>query len=568
MESQEAAMTNKVVEAAISMNKMLESKAMEVKEFQLKKHEQFLERIRATRPEDLTALDHMRMTVSKILVQDEENEAMKHMKAINLQIYEDELREIRSKGAACMVGIEGWNFSDAFYWACVTTMTVGYGDVVPTTASGKIFTIIYVLFSTALAAKGFRDVVCYPMIVKMKENEAFLLAQFSEGVKAQMLKKILNNDLFKQVNKLQYNPEQITKAEFILLILFSMNKMQMKDILLASKCFDSLDVHGDGALGQKEQKEQMLLAQQRDRERYEEEQQRRAEEQLRQQQQMSSVVVNGISNILRTGLETVVMVGDKVGGTVGNLVGAHNSPTRDRRGSSSYRNLEDDDGSHDHVEEGLRTATGDVLYRRDRFSISSNSGVSDATVTSALHHAIQEGTFSADPALHKEGAMKHVLASHLPPRSPSRHYPHYQHHLPSAESPTGASHRSTVASQPPLVSSPSPGIVPIPSSLFVPSPIVGYFGDGRVADDSIACTNNTLSSSDVVPPTLVTPPPSRSSSARYTQAPLPSPPPIDPDVTSSSPGEADPFIEPSPSVSIDAIPSASLHSGSTRKRNV
>lgn len=56
------------------------------------------------------------------------------MQDMNLQVYEEELRQLRSKGlvdflfvviavlsgALCMTRIEGWSFDEAFYWACVT----------------------------------------------------------------------------------------------------------------------------------------------------------------------------------------------------------------------------------------------------------------------------------------------------------------------------------------------------------------------------------------------------------------------------------------------------------------
>lgn len=41
--------------------------------------------------------------------------------------------------------VEGWNLLDATYFAVVTIATIGYGDLVPKTAAGKIFTIAYVI---------------------------------------------------------------------------------------------------------------------------------------------------------------------------------------------------------------------------------------------------------------------------------------------------------------------------------------------------------------------------------------------------------------------------------------
>jgi voltage-gated potassium channel len=57
--------------------------------------------------------------------------------------------------------VEGWSVVDAVYFSAMSLATVGFGDVVPETDVGKIFTVVYVLagigilvsFFTALAAK-------------------------------------------------------------------------------------------------------------------------------------------------------------------------------------------------------------------------------------------------------------------------------------------------------------------------------------------------------------------------------------------------------------------------------
>jgi voltage-gated potassium channel len=64
-------------------------------------------------------------------------------------------------GTIFYVIVEGWSVIDAIYFCAMSLATVGYGDVVPDTDVGKLFTVVYVLsgigilvsFFTALTAK-------------------------------------------------------------------------------------------------------------------------------------------------------------------------------------------------------------------------------------------------------------------------------------------------------------------------------------------------------------------------------------------------------------------------------
>lgn len=53
-------------------------------------------------------------------------------------------------GVVFYTQIEKWSVLDAIYFCVVTLGTVGYGDIVPKTDAGKIFTIFYIIFGLAV----------------------------------------------------------------------------------------------------------------------------------------------------------------------------------------------------------------------------------------------------------------------------------------------------------------------------------------------------------------------------------------------------------------------------------
>lgn len=53
-------------------------------------------------------------------------------------------------GTVFYTNVEGWSPLDALYFSVITLATVGYGDLVPHTAAGKIFTMVYVMLGIGL----------------------------------------------------------------------------------------------------------------------------------------------------------------------------------------------------------------------------------------------------------------------------------------------------------------------------------------------------------------------------------------------------------------------------------
>jgi len=55
-------------------------------------------------------------------------------------------------GTVAYMWLEGWSVIDALYFSVVALATVGFGDFVPTTDAGKLFTVAYILFGIGILA--------------------------------------------------------------------------------------------------------------------------------------------------------------------------------------------------------------------------------------------------------------------------------------------------------------------------------------------------------------------------------------------------------------------------------
>lgn len=157
--------------------------------------------------------------------------------------------------------VEGWSYGEAFYWATVTIMTVGYGDLTPTTDRGKVFTIFYCLIGCAFMAKVLTDFIRYPLLARMVRNEEEVAKQFT-GVSnsPELLENIFDNELHKLVPDLKRNADEMSKCEFVLVVLHLMNKLEEKDVFLAAKLFDDMDLDMKGFFSRQDMNEKVTAA--------------------------------------------------------------------------------------------------------------------------------------------------------------------------------------------------------------------------------------------------------------------------------------------------------------------
>lgn len=68
--------------------------------------------------------------------------------------------------------IEGWSWIDSFYFTVVTLTTVGYGDLAPTKAISKTFTVVLILGGVGAILAFLESLVRQTAQRKIKESEA------------------------------------------------------------------------------------------------------------------------------------------------------------------------------------------------------------------------------------------------------------------------------------------------------------------------------------------------------------------------------------------------------------
>jgi hypothetical protein len=134
------------------------------------------------------------------------------------------------------------------YWSTATICTVGFGDYKPRSLEGKVFCTLFVLSSCTFMARTLLNLVTIPVLMRTRKNEIKFLTQFEDGLSKEQLASIFHSKFFDLIPGIQSNADRLSKAEFTLLLLHMMNKIDLKEVMIAGHLFDRMDKEHSGVL--------------------------------------------------------------------------------------------------------------------------------------------------------------------------------------------------------------------------------------------------------------------------------------------------------------------------------
>ena len=152
-----------------------------------------------------------------------------------------------SLSAGIMHHVEEWNYVDSFYWSVTTISTGGIEQFKVETTGGKEWMIVYIIIGSTTFFFAWFKILYIPIANSEKRTQLEVLNQFSGQLSYATVHKLMHNDFFENIPDLKTDSEEIQKGEFVLMVLFLMNKISYNDVKLGLQVFESLDKISAGA---------------------------------------------------------------------------------------------------------------------------------------------------------------------------------------------------------------------------------------------------------------------------------------------------------------------------------
>ena len=149
-------------------------------------------------------------------------------------------------GTLVFHSIENMSWVDAFYFAVVTSTTVGYGDITALDEVGKIFSIPYILGGLVLVSRSLGSLAAIPLEQNRKLQQQMVREQYGEELDAGELQdlKAAMNDL----GLVRGAADSCTLSDFTLAMLVRQDKVSVEDVIECVDVARTLDADGSGEL--------------------------------------------------------------------------------------------------------------------------------------------------------------------------------------------------------------------------------------------------------------------------------------------------------------------------------
>lgn len=151
-------------------------------------------------------------------------------------------------GGLYMGKLEGWSWTDAIYYSCITAGTLGYGDFSPVTQAGRLWALIFIPLSVAVAGEVLGTVAS--AIVDRRQN------QYKRGVLSKDVdeRRLLEMDVD--------HDGKVSREEYVEFMLKEMDLVDASVFDQLHEQFRRLDVDGGGFLDKQDLKKRWLVQEQ------------------------------------------------------------------------------------------------------------------------------------------------------------------------------------------------------------------------------------------------------------------------------------------------------------------
>lgn len=147
--------------------------------------------------------------------------------------------------------IEDMSVVDSFYFTTVLLTSVGYGDIVPVTAAGKMFTTVFIIVAGTILLHNMTLISMIPLELRKRRIEHAVLGQFGDRLTDDELRELSTGTLVNRLKLATNRPDgldECTREMFSLAMLVRLGRVTEEDVKATFAAFRRLDVGNYGRL--------------------------------------------------------------------------------------------------------------------------------------------------------------------------------------------------------------------------------------------------------------------------------------------------------------------------------